>query len=76
MSKDWYFYIIRCKDQSLYSGITNDLEKRLYKHNSGRGAKYTALRRPVYLVYSEKYDSIDSARKREEQIKRWSKSKK
>jgi len=76
MSKDWYFYIIRCKDQSLYSGITNDLEKRLYKHNSGRGAKYTALRRPVHLVYSEKHDNIESARKREEQIKHWSKSKK
>lgn len=60
----------------MYSGITNDLTQRVKKHNSGKGAKYTAIRNPVNLVYSEKYDNISLARKREEQIKKWSKVKK
>ena len=72
----WYFYIARCKDNSLYSGITNDLVKRIVNHNKGKGAKYTFARRPAFLVYSEKHKNISSARKREEQIKRWSKIKK
>ena len=76
MNNEWYFYIVRCTDNSLYSGITNDLTQRVKKHNSGKGAKYTAIRNPVSLVYSEKYDNISLARKREEQIKKWSKVKK
>jgi putative endonuclease len=76
MDQEWYFYILRCRDNSLYSGITNDLEARLKEHNRGSGAKYTHFRRPVILVYSEKYDSVSEARKREEQIKGWSKIKK
>jgi len=74
--KSWFFYIVRCQDDSLYSGITIDLEDRLRKHNKGTGAKYTSSRRPVTLVYCESYDNVSKARKREEQIKGWSKTKK
>jgi putative endonuclease len=76
MGCEWFFYIVRCRDNSLYSGITNDLEHRLKEHNKGAGARYTASRRPVKLVYSEKLANISEARKREIQIKNWSKSKK
>lgn len=74
--EEWFFYIVRCADNSLYSGVTNNLKKRLAKHNCGQGARYTAIRRPVKLIYSEKYRNLSSARKREEQVKRWDKSKK
>jgi putative endonuclease len=50
----WYVYIVRCKDGSLYTGATNDLEKRVTAHNAGRGARYTRSRRPVRLVYSRR----------------------
>ena len=76
IKQDWFFYIVRCKDNSLYSGITNDLEERLREHNQGTGARYALARRPVTLVYSEKYNDATEARKREVQIKRWSKGKK
>ena len=76
MDQEWFFYILRCRDNSLYSGITNNLEARLQEHNRGTGAKYTYIRRPVVLVYSEKYNNVSEARKREEQIKGWSKVKK
>ena len=72
----WFFYIVRCKDKSLYSGITNDLERRLREHNRGTGAKYTLARRPVILVYSERCGNISEARKREGEVKRWPKAKK
>jgi len=75
-NQSWFFYIVRCQDDSLYSGITINLEDRLREHNKGTGAKYTSLRRPVTLVYCETYDNVSKARKREEQIKRWSKVKK
>jgi len=72
----WFFYIVRCRDGSLYSGITNDLVNRLRQHNNGTGAKYTSGRRPVTLVYSEKYSSVSEALKREAQVKNLSKDKK
>ena len=71
MEQAWYFYIVRCRDKSLYSGITNDLERRLKEHNKGTGAKYTSGRRPVELVYSEKHSNVSIARKREAQVKSW-----
>jgi putative endonuclease len=74
--KDWYFYLVRCKDNSLYSGITTDVDHRVREHNKGTGAKYTFSRRPVILVYSEKYRNSSEARKREAQIKSWSKAEK
>ena len=68
--------MVRCRDNSLYSGITNDLEARLKEHNRGTGAKYTSIHKPVTLVYSERYSNASEARKREEQIKGWSRIKK
>jgi putative endonuclease len=50
-----YFYILSCKDGSFYGGYTNNLEKRIGKHNEGKGAKYTRARKPVHLLYHETY---------------------
>ena len=72
----WHLYILRCRDGSLYTGYTNDLDARIAAHNAGRGAKYTASRRPVHLVYSEPVESKAEAMRRELQIKRWTKAKK
>jgi len=74
----FYFYILRCSDNSLYCGQTNDLKKRVREHNSDkfRSAKYTKGRRPVKLVYFEKYPTLQEAMKREWQVKKWPKSKK
>jgi len=74
--QEWFFYIVQCRDDSLYSGIAVDLECRLEEHNKGTGAKYTSIRRPVTLVYFERYHNVSEARKREEQVKGWSKAKK
>ena len=52
-----FIYIVRCKDGSLYTGYAKDIEQRIAKHNSGQGAKYTKIRRPVELVYKEVYDN-------------------
>ena len=68
---NWFVYIVRCADDSLYTGITNDVEARVKRHNAGTGAKYTRSRRPVVLAYVEKTDSESAARKREAQIKGW-----
>jgi len=76
MDKDWYFYMVRLYDNSLYSGIATDVVDRVRKHNRGAGAKYTSGRRPVLLVYSEKFDNVSEARKREWQIKTWPRAKK
>ena len=66
----WYVYIIECKDNSLYTGITNNLSKRLEVHNSGKGAKYTKTRLPVKLVYKEIYGTKEESLKRESEIKK------
>jgi predicted GIY-YIG superfamily endonuclease len=76
MNPDWVFYILRCCDNSLYCGITNCLEKRVKNHNEGKGARYTASRKPVSLVFSERHRDEASARKREAQVKNWPKKKK
>ena len=68
--------MVRCRDNSLYCGIATDLEDRVREHNLGIGAKYTAIRKPVALAYSERHVDIAAARKREEQVKKWSRSKK
>lgn len=65
----FYVYILRCADGSLYTGYTNDIEKRVGKHNQGEGARYTRGRGPVKLVYSEKFDNKFAAMSREAQIK-------
>ncbi len=64
-----YTYILRCNDGSFYAGWTNDLEKRLKSHNDGKGAKYTKSRRPVTLVYYEKFETKEEAMRREYEIK-------
>lgn len=73
----YHVYILRCSDDTLYTGITNDLDKRLYEHNhSPSGAKYTRGRRPVVCVYSETCDDKSSALKREIAIKKLSRTEK
>ena len=64
-----YTYILRCKDDSLYTGWTNNLEKRIQNHNAGKGAKYTKTRRPVKLVYYEEHETKNEAMSREYAIK-------
>ncbi|SEM44610.1 putative endonuclease [Syntrophus gentianae] len=72
-----YVYILECSDKTLYTGWTNNLEKRVQEHNSGRyGAKYTSSRRPVKLVYVERLASLSDVLKREGQIKKLSRKKK
>ncbi len=66
----YYVYIVKCADGTLYTGITKGLERRIDEHNgSDKGAKYTRVRRPVSLVYSEEYPDRSSASKREYEIK-------
>jgi len=65
----WHVYIIECSDGSLYTGITNDIDKRITAHNDGRGAKYTKSRRPVHLRYSEPAADRKHASQREYAIK-------
>ena len=64
-----YTYMIKCSDGTLYTGWTNDLEKRVEAHNSGKGAKYTKARRPVELAYYEEFETKEQAMKREYAIK-------
>lgn len=64
-----YTYILKCKDETLYTGWTNDIEKRLEAHNAGKGAKYTRSRRPVKLVYLEQFETKEEAMRREYAIK-------
>ena len=64
-----YTYILKCKDGSLYTGWTNDLEQRVAAHNTGKGAKYTKARSPVELVYFEEFETKEQAMKREYAIK-------
>jgi putative endonuclease len=69
----WYLYIVRCKDGSLYTGITKDLERRIKEHNTDNflGAKSLRYRRPVKLEYYEVFRTQSDAAKREKAIKRW-----
>ena len=69
MEHTWYLYILRCKDDTLYTGITTDVEKRLEAHRAGRGAKYTRGRIPLELVYREPCGTHSMALKRELQVK-------
>src|SRR5689334_13762315 len=73
---DWFVYILRCCDGTLYTGITKDLAVRLETHNSGRGGAYTRTHRPVTLLYSEPGYSRADALRREAAIKRFSRPRK
>jgi putative endonuclease len=73
----YYSYILECADKSFYVGCTNDIETRLKQHNSSvHGAEYTKIRRPVKLVYLEKFTTLVSARRREKELKGWRREKK
>ena len=73
----YFIYIVKCSDETLYTGITTDLKRRIDEHNnSQKGAKYTKLRRPVELVYSEESEDRSSASKREYKIKKLTRSEK
>ncbi len=72
----YYVYIVECRDKTLYTGYTTNLEKRIKAHNEKKGAKYTRGRVPVILKYYEEYENKVDAMKREAQIKKLRKSKK
>lgn len=73
---NWFCYLLRCADDTLYCGITNDLGKRLAAHNAGTASKYTRTRVPVELVYAERCADRSAASKREMEIKGLTKTKK
>jgi putative endonuclease len=74
--QQWHIYILLCADGSLYTGATNNVEKRFASHVSGRGGKYTRSHKPVKILYSEKCATQSDALKREIEIKSWSRKKK
>ena len=76
MSEKHYVYMVRCSDDSLYTGWTTNLEERIRTHNAGQGAKYTKSRRPVELVYYEEYTTKSEALKREYAIKQLTRAQK
>jgi predicted GIY-YIG superfamily endonuclease len=72
----WFVYILRCVDQSLYIGATQDVARRLDAHNEGSAAAHTARRRPVHLVYVEQHATRATCLARERQLKGWTRAKK
>ena len=73
----YFTYILECADKTLYVGCTNNLEKRFEQHNHSKsGAHYTKIRRPVILKYSEQFETLAEARRREAEIKSWKRDKK
>lgn len=66
----YYVYILQCRDGSLYTGYTADIERRLQQHQEGKGSRYTRTRLPVKLVYTEAYGSRTDAMRREREIKK------
>ena len=73
---NYYVYLLRCRDGSLYAGYTDDPERRLKVHNSGKGSKYTRSRLPVELVYREEHPDKSSAMRREYELKQLSRAEK
>jgi len=73
---EWFCYMLRCSDDSLYVGIATDLDERVKRHNWGVGPDYTAKRRPVKLIWNELCGTCEEARSREKEIKGWNRSKK
>ncbi len=70
--KPWTVYILRCRDASLYTGVTNDLQRRVDQHQKGIASRYTRIRLPVKVVYHQTGFDHSSALKREAEIKKWS----
>jgi putative endonuclease len=73
---NYYLYILLCENNHLYIGISEDVQKRFDTHRSGYGAELTKKNKPIKIVYTERFDSLKEARKREIQIKKWSREKK
>ncbi|WP_372608187.1 GIY-YIG nuclease family protein [Halorientalis litorea] len=73
---DHYVYVLRCADDTLYTGYTTDIERRVREHERGDGAKYTRGRTPVDLVHVERFDSKSAAMSREYELKQYSKAEK
>ncbi|MDC0074855.1 GIY-YIG nuclease family protein [Alphaproteobacteria bacterium] len=76
MTENWFLYILECKDKTLYTGITKNLNKRINQHAKGIGAKYTRGRGPFRLAYKIKYNNLNEALKKEYEIKQLTKLKK
>ena len=77
MQDSWFVYVLRCADDSLYTGVTTDIQRRVREHNTlAAGAKYTRVRRPVQLVYTESCIGRSEAQKREAAIKNMSRQEK
>ncbi len=74
--KQMYVYIVLCRDESYYVGVTNDIQHRIEQHNQGLVEGYTSTRLPVVLLYHESYQSPEQAIAREKQLKGWSRKKK
>ena len=72
----WYVYIVLCEDGSYYTGMTYQLDMRWTQHLSGLGSKYTSKHKPKRVVYLEEYEDLETARRREKQIKGWRREKK
>ena len=72
----WYVYILLCEDKSLYTGITNNLEKRFTDHQKGIGSRYTRSHKIVKLIYQQEFLTRSAALKKEAEIKKWSRKKK
>jgi putative endonuclease len=72
----WFVYVVRCRDGSLYTGISTDVDARVARHNAGAGARYTRARRPVALLYVERKRSRSTALRREAAIKSLSRGEK
>lgn len=73
---EYFVYMLRCSDGSLYTGWTTDIEQRVMQHNAGKGSKYTRSRLPVACVYSEEFGTKEDAMRREYEIKQLSRTKK
>ena len=74
--KDYFIYILKCSDDSYYTGVTNNLEKRINEHQSGLIKGYTSSRLPVKLVFLERFTDINDAIRFEKQVKGWTRKKK
>jgi putative endonuclease len=74
--RDFFVYIVKCSDNSYYTGFTSNLEQRINEHNNGKYNGYTSKRLPVTLVYSNRFNNADDAIRAEKQIKGWSRGKK
>jgi len=75
-AKPWFVYVARCRDNTLYAGVALDVDKRLQEHNTSNKCRYTRFRKPLKLVYKERCGNYGAARRRENEIKKFSRKKK